>query len=224
MLNSTEQVIIFDLDGPILDGSRKHHECYSDILRLLNCEPLPLSQYWELKRRMIPRDEVLALSGAEKHYERFVEDWHQLIETEKYLRFDVVQPHVHEVLNVLRKSSHRLLLVTMRNNPQTLTTQLSNLNLDEYFETIQAVSSKKGRDSKVEAIERILERTSAAECLWVGDTEADIVPAKSLGIACCAITSGIRERCLLEALAPNYLIDSLSELLSVIEHAHTRDR
>jgi phosphoglycolate phosphatase-like HAD superfamily hydrolase len=46
----------------------------------------------------------------------------------------------------------------------------------------------------------------------VGDTEADVMAAKALGLVSCAVTSGLRSAEFLRALKPDYLIQSIEGL------------
>jgi phosphoglycolate phosphatase-like HAD superfamily hydrolase len=46
----------------------------------------------------------------------------------------------------------------------------------------------------------------------IGDTEADVAAANALGYLSIAVTSGIRDRDILELEHPGYLVDSIGDV------------
>src|SRR5690349_19782781 len=83
---------ILDLDGPLLDGKRRHYACYRDILAEHGYVALPCDAYWQMKRSRIDRRAQLAASGAGAIYDLFLRAWLERIELPVYLALDRVQP------------------------------------------------------------------------------------------------------------------------------------
>ena len=53
-------------------------------------------------------------------------------------------------------------------------------------------------------------------CFMVGDTENDILPANNIGISSIAVTTGIRNRQLLQEMNPQYIIDNIEEVKDIV--------
>jgi phosphoglycolate phosphatase-like HAD superfamily hydrolase len=64
---------------------------------------------------------------------------------------------------------------------------------------------------------KALRELPPASDLWmVGDTEADIVAAKTHQVKVIAVLSGIRDRAQLELYQPDYIVNNLEEAASVV--------
>lgn len=203
--------IILDLDGPILDGKLRHYQCYSDILRENGFIPIPLNEYWEMKRMRIDRHDQLAASRADAIYDTFLQYWMERIEEKRYLSFDRLHPGVLQKLESWRSLGVKLVIVTMRNNKVNLLWQLEKLELMPFFERIITVGSCSGAD-KANAVRDNVALSKHDSALWVGDTEVDIDAAHELGVKICAVGCGLRKPVYLASLSPDYLVSDLKEL------------
>ena len=217
MSASRTKLIVLDLDGPVLDGRERHYQCYRDILIESKCDPLEIDVYWELKRNKSSLAAQLELSGATVLRDSFLPCWLDRIELPKYLALDRVQPFVSDTLARLESQGIPVVLLTMRNHADHLYQQLENLELSKFFSEVVAVKSEKGVESKLSAAARLLSKFDPGELLWVGDTEADVLPAQALKIPVCAIESGLRNREYLSSLKPDFIIRSMAELYDVIQ-------
>ena len=54
------------------------------------------------------------------------------------------------------------------------------------------------------------------ETLMVGDTDNDIVAGKRAGVLTCGVTYGSLTKQQIQALSPDFVMDSLQELLQII--------
>jgi phosphoglycolate phosphatase-like HAD superfamily hydrolase len=85
--------------------------------------------------------------------------------------------------------------------------ELDYLGLTPHFaEILTGHSETDGYDVKIELIK---EKLGNDEGLIIGDTEADIIAGKQLGLQTFAVTSGIRDRAFLEAIEPDHVLDSV---------------
>ena len=198
------------MDGPLLDGRYRHYQCYSDILTARGFKPISMSQYWEMKRSRVDRNQLLALSNAGDLYDEFLATWIQRIETKEYLVLDKLQAGVVDILYRWKESGKRLLLATMRNNAFNLHWQLKELDIFQYFDEIVVVGSGQAGANKSVKIKPLLSNTSLDEVIWVGDTEIDIQAAREIGVKVCALTCGLRETDYLKSLLPDILELDLS--------------
>jgi phosphoglycolate phosphatase-like HAD superfamily hydrolase len=200
--------LVLDLDGPLLDGKQRHYRCYSDILEESGFKPIPVQQYWDMKRNRVNRRDLLAFSGAVSFYDEFLESWINRIETRKYLQLDRLQNHVIDVLSQWKLEKRRLVLATMRNSPLNLTWQLEQLELEHYFDDVVVVNSGRGGENKASEVRPKL-RCNLENVIWIGDTEIDIAAARKLRIKVCALTCGLRTREFLSTLSPDEIEEDL---------------
>jgi HAD superfamily hydrolase (TIGR01509 family) len=95
---------------------------------------------------------------------------------------------------------------------------LRRLSLTPFFRHIQGATPglrlKPAPDSIVVALAAL--ECAPSHSLVVGDTPADILAGKAAGTATCAVTYGFGTREALLSCAPDYVIDSFSELLDVV--------
>lgn len=195
---------VFDLDGPLLDGKLRHHQCYADILTELNYIPMPCDRYWDLKRNRINRLEQLGISSAQDCYAEFLERWLTRIEEPHYLQLDCLQPGVISLLSDLRKANKQIILATMRKNKTNLFEQLENVQIKAFFTEIVAIDSDDPNVNKGDYVKAIL-ANKPGDFLWIGDTEIDVKAAKSLNIPVAVVSNGLRTASYLTSLSPDFL-------------------
>jgi phosphoglycolate phosphatase len=206
------KTVIIDLDGPILEGKFRHYQCYSDILIRNGFLPMPMEEYWEMKRNRIDRHTQLSNSGADKIYHIFSKSWVEMIEKKNYLSLDRLQPGAVENLQSLRFSGIRIILITMRNNKDNLKWQLKFLDLLPLFDQVIAVGTA-GADRKANAVRSYIDKIPKESCLWIGDTEADINAARLIEVKVCAVSCGVRTHDYLTKLNPDFLVSDLNKFI-----------
>ncbi len=204
-LNNRFNTIVFDLDGPLLDGKHRHYRCYADILKEQEFIPVDIDSYWLMKKARIDRHKLLERSSADTIYNFFLQEWLDRIETRPYLQLDFLQPGVLEILTSLQKSGIRLILATMRNNKDALLWQLESLKLKSFFSEIIIIGSLGENKNKAADVAKIIENHDYNKTLWIGDTEVDIYSARELGVKICALSCGLRTKEYLLGLQPDYL-------------------
>lgn len=204
--------IIMDLDGPILDGKERHYRCYSDILIENGFIPMPVDEYWQMKRMRLDRHQQLGVSGADGIYDKFFKSWLCRIEEREYLGLDRLQPGVIKKLKEWKCSDINIILATMRNNKDTLFWQLDLLSLLPLFDHVIVTGSVDGEAGKANAVKSYLKQGDMNSYLWIGDTEADINSARMLGIKVCAVGCGIRTTDYLASLAPDFLAPDVNSI------------
>src|SRR5437868_5100720 len=104
--------IFFDLDGTLIDISKKHYMLYRDIILKLHGIPLSFSAYWKLKRNKTAISIILQKSNVlNDHLNFFNEDFKKNIETPYYLSFDELFPYTKKTLDTLIISRSDMFLV-----------------------------------------------------------------------------------------------------------------
>jgi phosphoglycolate phosphatase-like HAD superfamily hydrolase len=203
----------FDLDGPILDVSRKYYRVYADILSQHGYIPLSKPEYWEMKRNKVSEKRILAKSRASAVITSYQALRKKIIESDSYLKFDVIQPGAR---SVLRKVAlfHRPVLVTLRQSAEQLENQLERLDLKHYF--ISILSSGRETVPRWKIKWRLIRKYSSfnriEDGVLVGDTETDILAGNHLGFTTVAVSNGIRAYPLLAKSHPTILVESIRQI------------
>jgi len=195
------KLIFIDLDGPLLDGRERHYHCYQSILEELGFKPLGIDEYWETKRALVNRKDLLKMSDAESIYDDFFVEWLARIESPEMLALDKVQEGAVGYLRSCRAQGIELVLVTMRKDKQALERQLISTGLRQYLDTVLVCEHAEGGEGKADAVRNIYPASQFEECaLWVGDTEVDWEAARSLGCRVVLLSNGLRNEAYLRSL------------------------
>jgi phosphoglycolate phosphatase len=206
--------IFCDLDGTLIDIAPRHYRVYLETVGIFGGAALPQEQYWDLKRKKTKWPELLRLSRLEPSMEaQFLESFIQKIESIEYLKADQLFPGALETIERLSQQ-HQCYLVSLRRKYENLLAQLDWLKLSPHFtKVLSGHSESDGYDKKVELIQGELKGSRGA---IIGDTEADIVTGKELGLMTLALTSGIRDEQFLVRLEPDYLLKGITEVADLI--------
>lgn len=205
--------VFFDLDGTLLDVSERNYRVYCEVTEQFHGTPLAKDEYWELKRKKAKWPELLPFSKLDPSIEaEFLKVFIAKIEDPKYLELDILYP---DTLNVLQEVSSKCecRLVSLRRNEANLLEELDRLKIkDAFVEILSGHSESDGYDKKIDLIKS---RLGSDKGVIIGDTEADIITGKNLGLTTIAVLSGIRDQKFLEALDPDYLLDNVGDILTL---------
>ncbi|MBI2822296.1 MAG: HAD family hydrolase [Acidobacteria bacterium] len=213
-----KKLIFLDLDGPVLDVSRRYYTVHCQILEDLKIQAVSFSCYWEGKRSMLGVEQIQTKLSEGEMLENYRKRWLETIEDPGVLRLDQVQPGAGAILRRLRDEGFELVLATLRQSCEHLAWELEHLDVARFFDGILCsgdTSSAEGWVLKKRLVQRRLSPVSGA-LLLVGDTESDVLAAKALGICSVATLNGIRNRKILESLGPDFILQDLGELPGVL--------
>ena len=205
------KILVLDLDGTILDCRDRHYACYRSILIKNNLQPLPIDEYWIAKRLKIDIAQILKRSGGGDHYNIFMREWLYRIEDKNMLLMDKLHPGALAVLHHWKKNGYHLILVTARRNAEALAHQLLHLGIKEMFAEILLSSVSGPGEIKARTFLNNHPSEAPKVLAWIGDTEADIEAGRYLRTTTVAVSCGIRDRCVLGPLAPDYLVRDLPD-------------
>ena len=211
--------IIFDLDGTILDT----------LEDLKNSVNFALSQN-DLPERSLAEVRSFVGNGIRLLMERSVPDGTAVDTFDKcFADFKAhykvnsannTKPYdgIIELLGKLKDKGYKLAVVSNKADfaVQTL--------ISDYFDGIfdYAVGEREGirRKPYPESVNSALEYLGAdkANAIYVGDSEVDVETARNSGISCVAVTWGFRDKCVLENLSPEYIIDKPSQLTDLLNN------
>ena len=201
------RTIGFDLDGTILEVGLRDYQIYYELITEENGKAIPFEEYWLLRKNQTNIFTILADSQYPEHRnDYFLRARSERMEEMQYLKLVKVFDDVQSVVKKLKRK-YRCVIVTKRHNWNNTNTQIKVLKLDELFDDYIIT----GSSSKLEAYKSV-----GNLCLIVGDTEKDLEAANCLGVPSVGLTTGIRNRKILERFNPTMILDNFTELYGYI--------
>jgi len=208
-------LIIFDLDGTLLDTAPDVLTCANRALEQLN---LPLLDLRTIKKAIGPgTDNFIRFTlGDQQH---LVEEFYRLFREcyrEKCVDETRPYPGIVELLNRL----DRVKLAIATNKPLVYTEHiLERLDLTRHFDLVAGPELVKNVKPHPEMIFYTLQKLNVKpqHTILVGDTDNDILSARAAGIVSCAVGWGYMPLSDLKKLQPQYVVESPEELLSLLE-------
>jgi phosphoglycolate phosphatase-like HAD superfamily hydrolase len=164
--------------------------------------PISKDRYWDLKRRRVDRQALLALSEGAAFYDRYFQLWCERIELPETLADDRTQPGAIEQLAKWKQTGVRVILVTARRNPENTRDQLQFLGITPLLRGISVTAPSAGAAGKAAGARSVAGSIETSDALWVGDTEMDMEAAQIVGCRAWAITDGLRTSDFLASFAP----------------------
>jgi phosphoglycolate phosphatase len=205
------RVYLFDIDGTLLDSAADICGAIQQVLATTSCDPVTfefLKRYIglhliDLFQDIFPRIDAAGCDVLVQQYRSF---YHA-----RGHKMTRVFPGVAEALAALggRKGT-----ATTKGTPTTRLV-LEQFGLLQYFDHVQGTDgfpSKPAPDVIFTALQAL--RASPEECLFVGDSCADMEAGKRAGVKTCAVRYGYGEEALLARFEPDFWIGDLRELAS----------
>ena len=219
-----KDLVIFDLDGTLIDSAPSLHKALNYMLQELNLEPLDLETVRDfigngsaiLVKRALARDidyqkyeidEDLAKKGLEilmKYYgDNLTQD-------------TILYKGVEETLNTLFKKGYKMALATNKAH-KFVPEILEHFNLDKYFEyTIGAgiVENKKPHPQMLLKVCKDMQ-VEPKSAIMVGDTNNDILAAKNAKMDSIALTYGYSAINVNE-FSPTFVCNNFNEITNFL--------
>ncbi|MGA1603836.1 MAG: HAD family hydrolase [Prochlorothrix sp.] len=229
-------------------GLSQTHSHYRYLRQPVAIRAMSKTQFWQMKQERVPDTEIALRSGLQgSSIDYFLDQVRHQVNLPGLLQKDRLQPGVMWAISLLREQGFRLVLVTLRCKSQVQDI-LQHYQLEEAFEGIFGSDDADAAylnyaDAKTQLLRQAIahhsfqggtatDRLTAGSAAldrpmvslpgWmIGDTEADIVAAQTLGIPSIALTCGIRSQSYLTKLQPNAIHGSLLLLAhSLLRRAH----
>ncbi len=187
------ELIIFDLDGTLIDSSEDIAACANKTLKAMGHKELGLDEIkqgigWGVKmlfERLMPGESPPAIDEARRIFLGFYGDA-PAVKTYAY-------PGVTETLRHFRRNGKKMAIVT--NKPHGLANRiLCELDLSGSFELVVGGDSFENKKPHPEPLERVMKALNAAPeaSVIVGDSPVDCESGKKAGMSTIGVSYGFR--------------------------------
>lgn len=221
--------IITDFDGPIMDVSERYYTVYKFCLEKTRrpdqaVRVMDKQEFWSLKRSRTPERQIGEMSGLDADQTiEFAQLRRQTVHTIPNLAYDQPAPGAIAALEKIQQANTELVVMTMRRVSE-LQEAFTRCDLERFFpEKVRYclendyVKTKDIEDKPLLMKRALAELPPASEAWMIGDTEADIIAAKTHGVPVIAVLCGIRDRTQLEQYQPDHIVNNLSEAVDLID-------
>ncbi len=216
---SSMKLVIFDLDGTLIDSAEDIAHSVNEVRTLLALEPLPLDEIESYIGNGVRRLLDLALEGCGPEARERAHSVYLPIYRRRLLDNTKPYPGVLAALEQLDVPGHSLAVLT--NKPVRESVQiLEGLGMHRYFAPVYGGDSFPRKKPDPTGVNHIIEEAGAqrSKTLFVGDSSVDFETARNAGVRCCLVTYGIRPKHI-ATLEPDYRIDDLRKLTAIIDAA-----
>ncbi len=212
----TRDLLIFDLDGTLIDSKRDLTDSVNATRAWKGLAPLPddiVSAYVGdgapmLIRRALPHSTDEELEQAHQFFLQYYRD-HMLDATTLY-------PGVREALDQLHAA--RVPLAILTNKPVRFSVRLiEGLHLDAHFFRIYGGNSFEEKKPHPRGIEELIAESGAerARTVMVGDSAVDVLTARAASVRACGVSWGFQPETFTQAI-PDFVIDDMRELAAMV--------
>lgn len=209
-------LLIFDLDGTLVDTRRDLANSVNFALNALNLPALQIEEVMsyvgdglkKLLDRSLPKD---GLENIGEVIDIFREHYR-----EHCLDFSGFYPGVVNILNYFQDKK----MTVVSNKPEEFTRLiLEGLRIADFFKIILGGDSLPLMKPDPGPILHILDKLNASneKTAIVGDGTTDIEAGKAANILTCAVTYGLKEKEVLLKMEPDFMIDDIVELKRIFE-------
>jgi len=208
-------LLIFDLDGTLIDSRRSIVTAVNLTLRSLNLKEKSFDEIISytghgvrelLSKSLYPDNEHLLEKALAIFEDYFAE--HSLDET-------VLHPHVEEILEYFKE---KILLVVTNRTRRMSEIALRNLGIIKYFKDIIGGDDKTCLKPSACPLDKALSHfmNNRQKSMIIGDMALDVLTGKNAGILTCAVTYDIGKKEDILKAEPDYIIDDILELKRIV--------
>lgn len=205
--------ILFDLDGTLLDTLEDLKDSVNYALHQYGCPPRTLAEIREFigngAKKLIER----SLPGKEDDPQ--VEDVLATYQSYYKTHSKVKTKPYRGIPEALAAISAKYPVAIVSNKPDAATKILCK----EFFGDIFArgESTDCPRKPAPDMLKKAMETIGVESCIYVGDSEVDVLTAKNLGVKCLSVLWGFRDREELAQAGGQYFCETPDQLISKLE-------
>ena len=209
----TKTALFFDLDGTLLDTLEDLFLAVNEMLESYGLPSRTLDEVRAFVGNGAARLVKLALPGlatdpsVEEAVARFKQIYNRICQdhTSPY-------PGVMEALAQLHDTGYPMAVVS--NKPDGAVKELCGVHFGGFVSVcrgdLEGVPRKPAADMPLAAAREL--GAAAENCIYIGDSEVDILTAKNAGMVCLSVTWGFRKEAELIAAGGEYFVDDPLEL------------
>ena len=205
----------FDLDGTLVDSNKTIYEATAYSLKELGIDFNVNEEAFALKIGQHFIDIFNAFSIDVLDFEKFI-----TIYKKNYfeqMEYSKMYEGVEETLSALKNKDIKVSLLTTKVQDQA-DRIIDHFNIREYFDLVMGRREGIAHKPSPEPLLKICDDLSidVKSTLMVGDTELDIQCGKNAGSYTCGVLYGYRTKELLGIENPDFIVDSIEDVLKVI--------
>ncbi len=214
--------VIFDLDGTLIDTLEGYIEAFNHGIKRFGLEPISREKLATFLNRALALETILieifpaTFQDNEARSQCLAEIVDAYFELQE--RNVSLKPGVAEVLSQLKETGVKIGIVTGRTTSgETKRLELRRLGIDQFIDcmvTAAEAPRKPAPDGIIKCAQQL--GLSPAECIAVGDSQADIITGKAAGLITVAIAGGVATEEALRQEKPDYVISNLAQLQSLL--------
>ncbi|GGF35190.1 phosphoglycolate phosphatase [Aliidongia dinghuensis] len=211
---TAKQLILFDLDGTLIDSAGDLHDAVNRMLAALDRAPLTLTQVIGMIGNGVPtlvKRALAASPGAPVEHETAMIHFNRAYDAEP-TRLTTVFPGVATTLELLAATGRQLAVCTNKHESSARHI-LGKLGLAQYFRHLIAGDSLPFRKPDPRVITETLSRLklTTGDAVMVGDSEVDAATAAAAGVDFILMTYGYHHGPV-EAIAADHRLDRFADL------------
>lgn len=204
--------VLFDLDGTLLDSLPLIEATFHHVFNQMN---IPWDDGAVMKTVGLPLRDACKQFGGERWQELF-ENYinHQLSIHDRYIK---LYPGTLKTLDVITPLAKGLGVVTSKRRP-VAERGIAVTGLGRYFKHLVTLEDVKKPKPHAEPVLRGLDILGAKpeQAVFVGDSYYDIESGHNAGVLTVGVSWGMATREELQASAPDYIVDTWSELVALL--------
>jgi len=212
---------IFDLDGTTTDSVEAIADSANKVLALLGLEAQPVEAYkhfagdgqFELIKR------ALRAAGDEKleFYDRAMADYIEIFKTGCTYH---VKPYdgITQLLNDLRRLGVKTATLSNKRHNNVVHV-IDTVFKKGTFDCVLGQNDDIPKKPAPDGVYKIIDKTGAdvSKCLYIGDTDTDMLTGRNAGVDTVGVTWGFRDRKELERAGAKYIVDTPGEILELVK-------
>lgn len=202
--------ILWDLDGTLLDTLE---DLMDGVNYAMDAFGYPRRTLEEVRRFVGngARNLLIKAAPADADIDVVLAKFHEYYDTHCQDK-TAPYPGIMEALAVLRE---KYPMAIVSNKPDVAAQPLC----EKYFPGVYARGEIAGcpRKPAPDMVYRAMEAIGVETCIYVGDSEVDVLTAKNAGMPCLSVLWGFRNRCDMEAVGAEHFCTTPGELVEGIE-------
>ena len=205
--------ILFDLDGTLLNTLEDLTDATNAALLQFGCPERTMEEVRSFVGNGAERLIRQALPGKEDD-----PDWQAVLAWYKdyYAAHSQIKTRPYDgILEALAAVREEFTVAVVSNKPDAATKLLCK----QYFGDVFALgeSSRCPRKPAPDMVHKAMAAIGADRCIYVGDSEVDVLTAKNAGVPCLSVLWGFRDREEIEAAGGSHFCENPAQLVEKLE-------